>query len=283
MNFLNIGKNLSTQSQHEREKESRQKEAEQFDLASTDGFPSFVKYAVFGVLAALNFRLFYIVVPGTWGLVISGTAVLFEYFAVYAWNNQKKSAGRHKDVLTWISYLFTGVSFIHASASFYELIGMGPSLGRPLQVYSHYVAFPLLFTMMMIAVCALYKTHWSAEAAKKQAETATQIAKDRADLLRRTAELNSKGELSRAELAHYEEEMKTEAAFMELLRKTVAMEQEKRIMLAKVQDPATRRRLAELLGRDLNEDGIPDVLQSPALQAEARQLMNGEDRGKLPN
>lgn len=282
-NFLNIGKKLAAQSQVEREKEAREREAQQFDLADTGGFLIIVKYAVFGILAALNFRLFFTVVHGAWGLAIASEAVLFECFAVYAWNNQKRSADTHRRALIAIAVIFTMVSFVHASVSFYELIGMGPSLGHPLQVYSHYVAFPLLFTLMMAGVCTLYYTHWSANAAKAQAKTQVDIAKDRADLLRRTAELRSKSELSRAELGHYEEEMQTEAQFIELLRKAVSMEQEKASLLSQISDPNARRRMAELLGRDLNQDGIADVLQSSTLQNEARQLLNGHDQGNRKN
>jgi hypothetical protein len=282
-NIFGIGKNLSQQSQAQQEAERREREAREFDLVGTGGFLNVVKYVVFGILAALNVRLFITVVPGTWGKVIGITAVLFECFAIYAWNNQGRSAGAHQRVMVWIAVLFTGVSFVHASASFYELIGLGPSLGRPLYVYSHGIAFPLLFTLMTAGVCALYKTHWSAKVAKEQASTQVEIAKDRADLLRRTAALRSKAELSRAELAHYEEEMKTEAQFLELLRRVVTIEQEKESLLSSIGNPATRRRMAELLERDENHDGTPDILQSANMRDEAKSLMNGVDRNRLPN
>lgn len=281
--IFNIGKNLSRQSQSQQEAEAREQEAQQFDLVGTGGFLNVVKYVVFGILAALNVRLFVTVVPGTWGKVIGITAVLFECFAVYAWNNQGRSAGKHQRALIWIAYLFTGVSFLHASASFYELIGLGPSIGWPLYFYSHGIAFPLLFTMMTAGVCALYKTHWSADAAKEQAKTQTGIAKDRADLLRRATALRSKAELSRAELAHYEEEMKTEAQFLELLRRVVTMEQEKESLLSSIANPATRRRMAELLDRDENRDGTHDILQNTQMRDEARTLLNGSDRSYRPN
>lgn len=274
MNFLNIGKNLSQQSQAEQESEDRKREVEEFDLVGLGGFLNVVKYAVFAVLGALNFRLFLTVVPGVWGMVIAASAILFECFAIYCWNNINKSAGRHQKALSLIAYGFTGISFVHASASFYELIGTGPSLGEPLRIYSHYVAFPLLFTAMVTAVCALYATHWSSKVSKKQAETQQSMAIDRADLIRRDAKLKMQAEQNRAELAHYEEEMKTEAQFIELLRKTVTQEQEKVKLLGQIKDPHTRRRMADILERDLDGDGIADVLQEKALQAEARHILD---------
>lgn len=281
--MFNIGKNLSRQSQTQQEADAREREAQEFDLVGTGGYLTVVKYVVFGILAALNFRLFYTVVHGAWGLTIAITAVLFEGFAVYAWNNQKRSAGLHRQALVWIAVLFTGVSFVHASASFYELIGMGPAIGAPLQIYSHFVAFPLLFTFMTAGVCSLYFTHWSRLAAKEQAQTQTEIAKDRADLLRRTAALRSKAELSRAELAHYEEEMKTEGHFIDLLRRVVTMEQEKNALLSQIKDPATRHRMAQLLERDEDQNGEADILRDRGMQDEARTLLNGIDRNQRPN
>jgi hypothetical protein len=281
--FLGIGRKLNDQNQAKTEAERREKEAQEYDLVGTGGFLIVVKYVVFGILAALNFRLFYTVVHGAWGFSIAVTAVLFEAFAVYAWNNQKRSAGMHRQALIWIATIFTAVSFVHASASFYELIGAGPSLGAPLFVYSHYVAFPLLFTLMMVGVCSLYITHWSRRVAKAQAQTQTQTMIDRADLIRRTAELRNKSELERAELAHYTESLETDKQFVELLRQVVSVENEKASLLARISDPQTRRRMAELLGRDDNGDGVPDVLQKPELQREARSLLNGVDRSQRPN
>ena len=283
MKFLNIGQNLSRENQAGAEAEQREKEAQEFDLVGTGGFLIVVKYAVFGILAALNFRLFYTVVHGAWGMTIAFTAVLFECFAVYAWNNQKRSAGMHRVALVWIAILFTGVSFVHASASFYELIGAGPSLGEPLRIYSHFIAFPLLFTLMTAGVCVLYFTHWSRAVAKAQAETQTQIAKDRAALLTQTTQLRNKAEKGRADLAHYQEQMATEVEFIEFLEKVVKMEANKTALLSQISDPATRRRMAELLGRDADGDGVADVLQQRELQEEARGLLNGINRDSRPN
>lgn len=287
-NIFGIGKNLSQQGQAQQEAEARQKELENVDLVGTGGFLNIVKYAVFIVLAALNFRLFVTVVHGTpgrnaWGIAIGITAILFECFAIYGWNNQRRSAGKHHKALVLIAYTFTFVSFIHASASFYELIGMGPSLGYPLYFYSHYIAFPLLFTLMVAAVCVLHHTHWSKEVAQEQANVQTEMAKDRAKLLVQTATLHNKAELNRAHLAHYEEEMKTEAQFLEFLRRVVTMEREKEALLSQIADPATRRRMAELLGRDADGDSVPDILQNADMRKEAQTLLNGLDRNSRPN
>jgi hypothetical protein len=275
MNFLQTGKKLSLQSQADEEADRRQKEAQEFDLVQIGGFLSVVKYAVFGILAALNLRLFISVVPGAWGLVIGITAVLFEAFAVYAWNNQARAAERHRQALYMIAVVFTAVSFVHASASFYELIGLGPSLGWPLYIYSHAIAFPLLFTLMTAAVCVLHRTHWSAEAAMQQAKTQTDIARNRADLLRRTAALQSKAELGRAELSHYEDELRNEQSFLNLLERVVSVESEKDRLLSTIRDEGTRKRMAEILQRDLNRNGVPDVLEHRELQNEAHSLLNG--------
>lgn len=275
-NLMNIGKNLNKQTQAERESESRQKEAENYNLVGLGGYLWVVKYAVFVLLAALNFRLFVIVVKGQWGLAVAFTAILFEGFAIYGWHNLNRSAGAHQKVLHLIAYVFTGVSFIHASASFYELIGMGPSLGYPLFFYSHYIAFPLLFTMMTAGVCALYSTHWSSDVAKKQAEIQVQGAIGRADLIGRTVKQNQEEELARAEVEHYKRQLETEANFIAVLEEAVKVEGKKKELFDKITDPSIRKRMAEILERDDDGDGIKDVFQKPELRQEASRLVNGQ-------
>lgn len=275
-NPLTIAKNLDESDRAQREKEARQREVQEFDLAQLDNFIGTLKYIIFGVLAALNVRLFWTVVPGAWGVIIALTAAAFETFAVYCWNKQRKAGGEYQRWLYRIALVFTGISILHACASFYDLtraVTGWPSLGYPLYIYSHVIAFPLLFLGMIIAICVLYRKHWSREIADAQAMTAVNAAKERGRVLNETAKMRAEEELSRARLANYQERLKIEQAFLEVLQDVVKFEVRAADLLSKIPDPTVRQRMADLLGRDANEDGYPDILQDPKLREQAREIL----------
>lgn len=275
-NPLTIAKNLDATERAARETAAREKEVQEFDLAQLDHFLSGLKYLIFAVLGALNVRLFLSVVGGVWGLVIGLTAAFFEVQAVYCWNKMRKAGGAYQAWLFRIAAVFTLVSVVHACTSFYDLIHLAagwPSLGRPLYLYSHVVAFPLLFLLMIGAICILFRVHWSRDIADAQARAAVDAARERGKLLVETARMRNEDELSRARLASYQERLKIEQAFLGLLEDTVRFEQRASSLLAQIPDPQVRQRMADLLGRDANHNGKPDILESPQLQAEAREIL----------
>lgn len=278
--MFSVSRGLANADQQKREAEARADEVQNFDLVGPGGFPEVAKYLLFTLLGALNVRLFLSVVPGWWGIAISADAILFEIFALYCWHNLRRAAGLHGKWMARIAVIFTVLSVLHALASFYEMVHAfagWPALGKPLYFYSHVVAFPLLFVSMIAAAAKLVSVHPAREIARTQAATQLDLQKGRAEILGQTAKMRGEAELSRAWLQFYEEKLETERKFLDFLRRVVSVEAEKAQLLAQIPDPATRRRMEELLGRDADKDGTPDILQNPELQ---RQFLEAWESGK---
>ena len=248
MSLLKVAKAFSREDEHKQRQDELQQEAERLDLAGNGGFLTVAKYVIYTVLGALNFRLFFTVVQGAWGVAIGFTAILSECFAIYCWNQQHKSSGRHRSALQFFSVAFTVVSVIHGAASLYEMTGIGPSIGRPLYWYSHAIAFPLIFGLMIVALFVLGFTHWSAKVAKARAEAQVSIAEDRASLLTRTAILKNETTLANAELEHFKEKLRVEQEMTALLEDVARIEQRKQAAVNNITDPSVRDRLQRLLG-----------------------------------
>lgn len=283
---LTIAQNIDAVERAKRETAAREKEVQDFNLAQIGVFMNGLKILLFVVLGALNVRLFLSVVPGWWGYVIGITAAFFEVFTVYCWFKVRQSGGEYQRWLFNIAITFTLVSVLHACASFYDLIRAAngwPSLGRPLYFYSHVLAFPLLFLGMIVALCILYQKHWSREIADAQAAAAVAAARERGKLLAETAKMRNEDELSRARLASYQERMQIEQAFLALLEDVATYETRAANLLAKIPDPAVRQRMADLMGRDANRNGRPDLLEDASLQAEARELLGNTPRPPQPS
>lgn len=253
MSLLNTAKSFSAEDNRKNEAIELQEEAKNFDLASNGGFLTFAKYAIYALLGALNFRLFYVAVGGFWGVAIGLTAIMSEAFAIYCWNNQHKSSGRHRIALQVFSVAFTFVSVIHGAASLYEMLQLGPSIKGAIFWYSHAVAFPLIFGLMIFALFVLGFTHWSAAVAKEKAKAQVNIATSRAELLTKTANLSHESQLARAELDHFKEKLAVEHEMTAMLEDVAILESRKQKAITEITDPAVRDRLQRLLG----------VIQSP--------------------
>jgi len=247
-NLLNIGKSFSKETAQEKQSEQRRAEIENADLVTTGGFPTIVKYVVFSILGALNFRLFFAVIGGVWGVAIGCGSIFQEMFAIYCFNKQHKSSGNHRLALKIFSIAFTALSIGHAIASLYELSGLGPSIGRPLYVYSHYIAPVLIFGLMTVAIFVLAFTHWSAKVSEARAESQIKIAEGKADLATREAELEHATLLAQAELKHQQQRLMVEQGMTALLRDTVVLETEKQKILNGIPDAEVRDRIQRLLG-----------------------------------
>jgi hypothetical protein len=272
VNLLNIGRRLNQQTEAQREADGRRQEVENFNLAKLDTFLSVVKYVVFGLLAILNFRLFWHALPAPFGGIVGAAAVLSECLAVYCWNNQYRAAGLYRKALVSFAVIITLVSFVHAAASFYDLAGLSDVLGRPLFIYSKFVAFPLLFTLMTVAVCTLYATHWSSGVAKQQAAAQEEIQTDRAHMLTRTARLGHQSEQSRAEMEFYRRQIEIEREQLGLLEAAVALEQRKQAALDGITDPRVKKRILDLLSIDEDGNGTPDAFEKPEMRRQLDEL-----------
>lgn len=253
MKLLNIAKSFSAEDDRKQESAGLQEEAKNFDLAGNGGFLTFAKYAIYTLLGALNFRLFFVAVGGLWGVAIGLTAIMSEAFAIYCWNNQHKSSGKHRLALQFFSVAFTLVSVVHGAASLYEMLQLGPSIKGAIFWYSHAVAFPLIFGLMIVALFVLGFTHWSAAVAKERAKAQVNIATSRADLLTKTANLSHESQLAHAELDHFKEKLEIEHEMTAMLEDVATLETRKQKAVSAIADPAVRDRLQRLLG----------VIQSP--------------------
>ena len=253
MKLLNIAKSFSAEDERKQESAGLQEEAKNFDLAGNGGFLTFAKYAIYTLLGALNFRLFFVAVNGLWGVAIGLTAIMSEAFAIYCWNNQHKSSGKHRLALQFFSVAFTFVSVVHGAASLYEMLQLGPSIKGAIFWYSHAVAFPLIFGLMIVALFVLGFTHWSAAVAKEKAKAQVNIATSRAELLTKTANFNHESQLAHAELDHFKEKLAVEHEMTAMLEDVATLETRKQKAVSAIADPAVRDRLQRLLG----------VIQSP--------------------
>jgi hypothetical protein len=249
MRIFNFGKSINDSMDQERRAADQHEEAKNQDLAGTGGFLTFVKYAVYSVLAALNWHLFTATIHGIWGQIVGITAILSECFAIYCWRQQTRSAGAHKESLRFFAIAFTVVSFVHGSASLYEISGAGKAIGKPLVIYSQFIAFPLIFSLMILGVCILYYTHWSTEISEARAEALVKNERSRANLLTEKVHLANQMEVERARLAHFEEMVKLEGEYVRGIEQFARVKQRGEEMLNTITDPTVRAQVLSALGR----------------------------------
>ena len=151
--LFNVGQSLHESQKKEERKQAETKAADRSDLVGPGGYMTIVKYAVYAVLAALNLRLFLETLGyGVWGVAVGAVAVLTEGTAIYCWRNQIRSAGNHRKAMIVFAVAFTALSLAHGCASLWELSGAGKAIGKPLWVYSYFVAFPLMFASYHLMV-----------------------------------------------------------------------------------------------------------------------------------
>ena len=224
-------------------------EAESFDLAGTGGFLSVVKYLVFAILASLNFHLFYTHAPGIWGVLIGCVALMFEACAIYFWNKQNKSAGAHQSALQAFAIIFTVLSFVHGTAALYQLAGVGPDITAVVEVYSRYVAFPLLFGLMVLSVCTLHYCHWSTQISNARAKAMLEMERRRAELMTETMALQTEAEVETMRLKHFENKIILEEGYVRAAEKLAAVKQRGIATINAITDPEVRQDLFNAIGR----------------------------------
>lgn len=262
MDFLKLGKVFSDANDAEARQSEMLDQANNYQLASNGGYLTIVKYAIYAMLAILNFRLFNSAIPGGWGAFVGLIAVMMEGFAIWCWNNQSKSAGNHRKALISFCIAFTVASVAHAAASVYELVNgtvpLGPSISHYVFWYSHVVAFPLIFGLQIFALFVIGFTHHKAKIAKERAESSVEIAKGNAELCTKTAKLEQESRLAEQNILFHQKALKAKSAMTGLLADTVKEEARQMEVLRGVEDPLIRRRLAEMFG-------LPDLADAPVL------------------
>lgn len=244
MSLFNFGRAMTTD-----QDKGTMPEAESFDLAGTGGFLSVVKYLVFAILASLNFHLFYTHAPGIWGVLIGCVALMFEACAIYFWNKQNKSAGAHQSALQAFAIIFTVLSFVHGTAALYQLAGVGPDITAVVEVYSRYVAFPLLFGLMVLSVCTLHYCHWSTQISNARAKAMLEMERRRAELMTETMALQTEAEVETMRLKHFENKIILEEGYVRAAEKLAAVKQRGIATINAITDPEVRQDLFNAIGR----------------------------------
>lgn len=265
-NLFNFGRTMAESGKKSNTADKMMAEARAFPLAKVGGFLALVKYAVFAILASLNFHLFYTHVPAPWGVMLGCTALLFECCAVYFWNQQNKSAGAHKRALQFFAIAFTLISFVHGCAALYQLNGTGPDLAEPIRIYSDYVAFPLLFSSMIAAVCTLYYLHWSTGVSEARAKALLDIEKSRADLITQTVMSEHEFQVEEERLRSFQNRILQEERYVGAIEQYALVKQRGERLLASISDPDTKRELYAALGRTTSEPpAIKRISPLPAM------------------
>lgn len=254
MSLFNFGQAMDD-SKAKSQSEQIQKEADGFNLAGTGGFLSVVKYLVFAILASLNFHLFYTHAPGVWGVLIGCVALMFEACAIYFWNKQNQSAGAHQLALQGFAIAFTVLSFVHGTAALYQLAGVGPDITEIVEIYSRYVAFPLLFGLMVFAVCTLHYVHWSTKISNARAKALLEMERRRAELLTETMALESEAMVENQRLDHFKRKVILEEEYVRAVEDFAKVKQRGLQVINAITDPDVRSELLNAIGRTATGSG----------------------------
>ncbi len=248
--LFNVGKSLYESQKKDEQKQAEGKAAESHDLVGPGGYMTVVKYAAFTVLAALNIRLFLESLHyGVWGVAVGLVAVLTEGTAIYCWRNQIRTAGSHRTGMIFFAVAFTAISLAHAFVSFLELCGAAKDLEKTIYVYSYFVAFPLMFGMLVLCVCTLFLLHWQTKISKERARAQTEIAKSNAELQIEKANLRQSMEIEESRLDHLKAMVGMENQYVESLEDLVVVKERQQQALARISDPEIRDEIFAVLGR----------------------------------
>lgn len=265
MNLLKLSEKLSSGNDAENRQAEMLDQANSYQLASNGGYLTLVKYAIYVMLAVLNFRLFNSAIPGGWGSFVGLIAIMMEGFAIWCWNNQSKSAGNHRTALISFCIAFTVASVAHAAASVYELVNgtvpLGPSISHYVFWYSHVVAFPLIFGLQIFALFVIGFTHYQAKISKERAKSHVEIEKGNAELATQTARLKQEAELAEQQILFEKRKLQVKMQMSGIMADTLAEETRQMQMLRDTPDPTIRQKLAEMLG--LPDLRTPEKAEQP--------------------
>jgi hypothetical protein len=248
MKLFSIGKAFSREREKDKRAEAIQREADNYDLATDGGYLLGLKYLLFALFGYYNAKLFVITVTGLEGYGTALCALAGEATALYCLNNFTRSAGAHKTALGIFGALLTIFSVVHATLSFFKIHEMaGYSAG--IEFYARRVAFPLLFSMLMLAAVIIPLLHWRKKIAAEQAKAQVQIASDRARVAVQSAAMRNEALLESERLAHFEEELRIESEYVSKLEQFAALKQREMEAINRIGDPELRRQIVLALGR----------------------------------
>jgi hypothetical protein len=264
MKLFSIGKAFSRERDREKQADAIQREADDYDLATDGGYLLGLKYLLFALFGYYNAKLFVITVGGLEGYGTALCALAGEGTALYCLNNFTRSAGAHKAALGFFGALLTIFSVVHATLSFFRIHEMAGYSGW-IETYARRVAFPLLFSMLMLAAIIIPLLHWRKKIAAEQARAQVQIASDRARVAVQSAAMRNEALLESERLAHFEEELRIEGEYVSKLEQFAALKQREMEAINRIGDPELRRQIALALGRsekptDQSEQPKPRVV-----------------------
>lgn len=255
--LFSVGRSLQAQAQPPAKTDAP------YDLVGPGGFVTLVKYAVYAVLAALNLRLFLETLGyGVWGACVGLVAILTEGMAIYCWRNQIRSADRHRQAMVFFAIAFTALSLAHGCCSLWELSGAGQKIERVLWFYSYFIAFPLMFGLLVVCVCVLFLTHWQTKISKAHATAQTEIAKSDAELRIEQAKLRQTAAIEESRLDHVARMIGIENQYTQKLETLIAVKERQRQALGRLSDPEIRDEVLGMLGK-VAKPAAPEKRISP--------------------
>ena len=266
MNLFGIGRAFAGARTQQRQADALRQEADSFELASDGGYLLLLKGVLFALFGYYNARLFIVTVHGWEGYLTAGCALAGEGTALYCINNYTKSAGWHRIGLGLFGVLLTLFSITHATISFFRMEA-NTNNGGKVHFYCENVAFPLLFSLLLLAAVVIPALHWRKKIAAEQAKAQVQIASSRARLVGESAALRNESELERERLDQLGEKIKLEGEYITKLQQFVGMKEREREVVAGIADADLREQVAAQLG--LNPATLP---ASPQVAAQGRRI-----------
>lgn len=241
MGLLHHTKRLQQEVTSDGDEKDRQAEIAQDDLSDEGWFPHLAKFVLFGALILLNIRLFVKTIPGLFGVIVAGAAVMSGCFAIYCWNRVDKSNGAHLWTMRLGAAFFTLLELVHATASVWEMVlGFNDGQRAWSEWYSHKVAFPLMAVSIVIGFASHRYTHWRAKINQARAKSQIAIATEKAQLDTQLHRMAMEEKLASATLGYVERMTITERDTIRAVKQLQAVRQEA-AELDEVDDPVIKR------------------------------------------
>jgi hypothetical protein len=138
---------------------------------------------------------------------------------------------------------------VHGTAALYQLAGVGPDITEIVEIYSRYIAFPLLFGLMVFAVCTLHYVHWSTEISNARAKALLEMEQRRADLMTQTMALESEAMVENQRLDHFKRKVILEEEYVRAVEEFAKVKQRGLQVINAITDPDVRSELLNAMGR----------------------------------
>lgn len=259
MKLFNIGKKIAESQRQAKQADELKNEADSFQLAGDGGYIRILKYALFFLFAYYNARLFIVTVPGWEGYLTAVFALAGEATALYCINNFNRSSGAHQAALGVFGALLTIFSLTHATISWFRMEDSA-RLSTGIKFYCETIAFPLLFSLLLLAAIVIPLLHWKRKVAAEQAKAQVDIKTRRAQIVAEASNLRAESELERERLANFEEQIAIGNEYVAALSRFAKMKKAEADALAEIPDPELRRQIAESFGATNNTPAQKQVV-----------------------